>query len=65
MLLRQINNMKSDEDLKSQKKITTDNIIHVPSVEFYEEFNGATPGAAKVGTKKRTQKNYKIQPKMG
>ena len=47
------------------KKITTDNSIHVSSVEFHEEFNGTTPGAVKVGTKKRTQKNCKIQPKTG
>ena len=50
---------------KKKKKITTENIIHVSSVEFYEEFNGTTPGAVKVGTKKRTQKNCKIQPKTG
>ena len=63
---RLVNNLKSDEDLESQKKkITTDNIIHVSSVEFHEELNGTTPGAVKVGTKKRTQKNCKIQPKTG
>ena len=49
----------------AKKKITTDNIIHVSSVEFHEEFNGTTLGAVKVGLKKRTQKNCKIQPKMG
>ena len=48
-----------------KKKITTENIIHVSSVEFHEEFNGTTHGAVKVGPKKRTQKNCKIQPKMG
>ena len=49
---RQVNNMKSDEDLESQKwKITTDNIIHVSSVEFHEEFNGTTLGSVKAGTK--------------
>ena len=48
-----------------RKKITTDNVIHVSSVEFHEEFNGTTHGAVKVGPKKRTQKNCKIQPKMG
>ena len=63
---RLVNNLKSGEDLELQKKkITTDNIIHVSSVEFHEELNGTTPGAVKVGTKKRTQKNCKIQPKMG
>ena len=63
---RLVNNLKSDEDLELQKKkITTDNIIHVSSVEFHEELNGTTPGAVKVGPKKRTQKNCKIQPKMG
>ena len=63
---RLVNNLKSDEDLELQKKkITTDNIIHVSSVEFHEEFNGTTHGAVKVGPKKRTQKNCKIQPKMG
>ena len=46
--------MKSDEDLVAKiKKTTTDNIIHVPSEDFHEEFNGTTPGAVKVGTKKR------------
>ena len=61
-----VNNLKSDEDLELQKKkITTDNIIHVSSVEFHEELNGTTPGAVKVGPKKRTQKNCKIQPKTG
>ena len=49
----------------AKKKITTDNIIHVSSVEFHEELNGTTPGAVKVGPKKRTQKNCKIQPKTG
>ena len=63
---RLVNNLKSDEDLELQKKkITTDNIIHVSSVEFHEELNGTTPGAVKVGPKKRTQKNCKIQPKTG
>ena len=61
--------MPSDEQdelrFTLRKKITTDNTIHVSSVEFHEEFNGTTPGAEKVGTKKRTQKNCKIQPKMG
>ena len=64
-IIRQVNNMKSDKDLEQQKKITTDNIIHVSSVEFHEEPNGTTPGAVKVGPKKRTQKNCKIQPKTG
>ena len=63
---RLVNNLKSDEDLELQKKkITTDDIIHVSSVEFHEELNGTTPGAVKVGPKKRTQKNCKIQPKTG
>ena len=58
---RLVNNLKSDEDLELQKKkITTDNIIHVSSVEFHEEFNGTSPGH-----KKRTQKKCKIQQKMG
>ena len=48
-----------------EKQITTDDIIHVSSVEFHEELNGTTPGAVKVGPKKRTQKNCKIQPKTG
>ena len=66
VLIRLVNNLKSDEDLELQKKkITTDNIIHVSSVEFHEELNGTTPGAVKVGPKKRTQKNCKIQPKTG
>ena len=53
--IRLVNKMKSDEDLELQKKeITTDNIIHVSSVEFHEEFNGITSGAEKVGKKKRT-----------
>ena len=59
-----MNNLKSDEDLELQKKkITTDNIIHVSSVEFHEEFNGTTPGAEKVGLKKRTQKTAKFSKK--
>ena len=65
-LIRLVNNLKSDEDLELQKKrITTDNIIHVSSVEFHEELNGATPGVVKVSIKKRTRKNCKIQPKTG
>ena len=52
-----MNNLKSDEDLELQKKkITTDNIIHVSSVEFHEELNGTTPGAVKVGTKNAPKK---------
>ena len=52
--------MKSDEDLelqkKKEKKITTDSIIRVSSVEFHEEFNGTTPGAVKVGIKNAQKK---------
>ena len=66
---RQVNIMKSDEDLESQKyKFTTDDIIHVSIVEFHEEVNGATPGAVKVGTKthpKKLQNLAKTGPKQG
>ena len=48
-----------------KKKITTENIIHVSSVEFHEEFNGTTPGAVKVGSKKRTQKKLQNSAKSG
>ncbi len=36
-----------------------DSIIRVSCVKFHEEFNGATPGAVKVGIKKLTQKKLK------
>ena len=40
-------------------------IVHVSSVEFHEEFNGTTPGAEKVGLKKRTQKKLQNSAKNG
>ena len=47
----------------AKKKITTDNIIHVSSVEFHEEFNGTTPRAVKVGLKNAPKKNAKFSQK--
>ncbi len=39
--------------------------IHVSSVEFHEEFNGTTPGAEKVGTKKTHPKKLHNSAKLG
>ena len=48
-----------------EKKITTNDIIHVSDVEFCAESNGATRGAEIGSKKKRTQKNYKKRQNVG
>ena len=49
----------------AEKKITTNDIIHVSVVEFCAESNGATRGAEIWSKKKRTQKNYKKRQNVG